>query len=146
MIDVYKLALLSRDKPLRVRASASGFTCGICGVVQEPHAWRVSSSGGQGSGVPRLRKRSWVGGQVSPQGWHPVPPSRGKVTRADPYEIARSHVESPAELRRQRRGEAARRQRKIDGALTCALAVVMIFLACFTVGGMLMVFGYSLFF
>lgn len=55
-------------------------------------------------------------------------------------------LESPAELRRSAREVVRRRQRKIDSALSVALFVVTIFLTCFTVGGMLMVFGYSLFF
>lgn len=52
MIDAFVLAMLSREKPLRIYESASGFTCVICGATQEPWAYRVSLPERKGRACP----------------------------------------------------------------------------------------------
>jgi hypothetical protein len=52
VIDSYDLAMLPRDKPLTIHASASGFTCVIRGCKQEAHAWRVTLPRGKGKACP----------------------------------------------------------------------------------------------
>lgn len=42
MIDPFELALLPRDKPLKIYENASGFTCAICGVEAVAWAYRVT--------------------------------------------------------------------------------------------------------
>lgn len=54
-------------------------------------------------------------------------------------------IEHPAELRRQRRAQAAKRQRRIDGALAAALFVVILFLVAFTIGALAMLAGWEMF-
>ncbi len=54
-------------------------------------------------------------------------------------------IEHPAELRRQRRAEPARRQRRADAALGIALGVVILFLLAFVAGGLAMLAGWEMF-
>lgn len=54
-------------------------------------------------------------------------------------------IEHPAELRRQRRARAAKRQQRIDTALAVAIGVVMIALVAFALGAVVMVAGWEMF-